>query len=74
MEKLAEVCKASDGLLLETTYRQVDVTDTASFEEATQVVGRADQTRWRRHVRKAAGLYCARTTRVDPSRGQMPRP
>ena len=36
MEKLAEVCKASDGLLLATSYRQVDVTDTASTEEATQ--------------------------------------
>src|SRR5207253_2347634 len=33
---LAEVCKASDGLLLATSYRQVDVTDTASVEEATQ--------------------------------------
>src|SRR5437016_4965914 len=36
MEELAEVCKASDGLLLATSYRQVDVTDTASVEEATQ--------------------------------------
>ncbi|HVH85092.1 MAG TPA: hypothetical protein VM912_00080, partial [Terriglobales bacterium] len=36
MEKLAEVCKASDGLLLATSYRQVDVTNTASVEEATQ--------------------------------------
>jgi protein phosphatase len=36
MEKLAEVCKAGDGLLLATSYRQVDVTDTASVEEATQ--------------------------------------
>ena len=36
MEKLAEVCKASDGLLLGTSYRQVDVTDTTSVEEATQ--------------------------------------
>src|SRR5213080_1805271 len=36
MEKLAEVCKASDGLLLATSYRQVDVTDKASVEEATQ--------------------------------------
>ena len=36
MEKLAEICKASDGLLLATSYRQVDVTDTASVEEATQ--------------------------------------
>jgi len=36
MEKLAEVCKAGDGLLLATSYRQVDVTDTANVEEATQ--------------------------------------
>jgi PNKP adenylyltransferase domain, ligase domain len=36
MEKLAEVCKASDGLLLATSYRQVDVTDAVSVEEATQ--------------------------------------
>lgn len=36
MEKLAEVCKASDGLLLATSYRQVDVTDTGNVEEATQ--------------------------------------
>ncbi|HEV2423151.1 MAG TPA: polynucleotide kinase-phosphatase [Candidatus Acidoferrales bacterium] len=36
MEKLAEVCKTSDDLLLATSYRQVDVTDTASVEEATQ--------------------------------------
>jgi protein phosphatase len=36
MEKLAEVCKASDGLLLATPYKQLDVTDTASIEETTQ--------------------------------------
>ncbi len=36
MEKLAEICKASDGLLLATSYRQVDVTNAASVEEATQ--------------------------------------
>ena len=36
MEKLAEVCRASDGLLMTTTYRQVDVTDTASVDEATR--------------------------------------
>jgi protein phosphatase len=36
MEKLAEVCKAGHGLLLATSYRQVDVTDAASVEEATQ--------------------------------------
>ncbi len=36
MEKLAEACKAGDGLLLATSYRQVDVTDTASVEEATR--------------------------------------
>jgi len=72
MEKLAEVCKAGDGLLLATSYRQVDVTNAASVEEATQA--RADRARWRGHGRKAAGLYCARKTRVDAARGQMPRP
>jgi protein phosphatase len=35
MEKLAEICKAGDGLLLATPYKQVDVTDAASVEEAT---------------------------------------
>ena len=35
MEKLAEICKASDGLLLSTIYRRVDVTDTTSVEVAT---------------------------------------
>jgi protein phosphatase len=36
MEKIAEVCKASDGLLLPTPYKVVDVTDTTSVEEAKQ--------------------------------------
>jgi protein phosphatase len=36
MEKLAEVCKAGDGLLLATPYKQVDVTDTSSVDEATR--------------------------------------
>jgi protein phosphatase len=36
MEKLAEVCKVSDGLLLATPYKQVDVTDAVSVEEAAQ--------------------------------------
>jgi protein phosphatase len=36
MEKLAEVCKAGDGMLLATQYKQVDVTDSASTEEATR--------------------------------------
>jgi protein phosphatase len=36
MDKLAEICKATDGLLLATPYKQVDVTDTASVEEATR--------------------------------------
>ena len=35
MEKLGEVCKAGDGLLVATPYKQVDVTDAASIEEAT---------------------------------------
>jgi protein phosphatase len=34
MEKLAEICRTGDGLLLATPYKQVDVTDTASLEEA----------------------------------------
>jgi protein phosphatase len=36
MEKLGEICKASDGLLLSTTYKRADVTDTTSVEAATQ--------------------------------------
>src|SRR6266853_1657994 len=36
MEKLGEICKASDGLLLSTTYKRVDVSDTTSVEAATQ--------------------------------------
>jgi protein phosphatase len=36
MEKLGEICKASDGLLLSTTYKQVDVTDSVSVEAATR--------------------------------------
>jgi protein phosphatase len=36
MEKLGELCKASDGLLLATPYKQVDVTDTITIEEAAR--------------------------------------
>jgi len=36
MEKLAELCKAGDGLLLATPYKQVDVTNAESVEEATR--------------------------------------
>ena len=36
MEKLAEVCKAGDGLLLATPHKHVDVTDTVNVAEATQ--------------------------------------
>jgi protein phosphatase len=36
MEKLAELCKAGDGLLLATPNKQVDVTNTESVEEATR--------------------------------------
>jgi protein phosphatase len=36
MEKLGELWKVSDGLLLATPYKQVDVTDTATVEEATR--------------------------------------
>lgn len=35
MEKLAELCGASDGILVRTPFKQVDVTDTTSVEEAT---------------------------------------
>jgi protein phosphatase len=36
MEKLAELCRAGDGLLLDTPYKQVDVTNTESVEQATR--------------------------------------
>jgi protein phosphatase len=36
MEKLAELCRASDGLLLATTYKQADVTDPDNVQEATR--------------------------------------
>jgi protein phosphatase len=36
MEKIAEICRASDGLLVATPYRQVDVTEAASMEDATK--------------------------------------
>jgi len=36
MEKLAELCNAGDGLLLATPYKQVDVTNTGSVEEASR--------------------------------------
>ncbi|HKV23190.1 MAG TPA: polynucleotide kinase-phosphatase [Candidatus Acidoferrum sp.] len=36
MQKLSELCQASDGLLLATPYKQVDVTDSTTVEEATQ--------------------------------------
>jgi protein phosphatase len=36
MEKLAEVCKASDGLLVATPYKQVDVTDTSNVDDTTR--------------------------------------
>lgn len=35
MDKLAELCKAGDGLLLATPYKQVDITNTESVGEAT---------------------------------------
>jgi len=35
MEKLEEICRASDGLLLATPFKLVDVTDTSSVEVAT---------------------------------------
>jgi predicted kinase len=36
MQKLAELCRAGDGLLLATPYKQVDVTNTESVEQATR--------------------------------------
>jgi protein phosphatase len=36
MEALADVCKSSEGLLLATPYKQVDVTDATSVDEATR--------------------------------------
>jgi protein phosphatase len=36
MEKLAEICNASDGMMIATPFKQIDVTDTASVEAATQ--------------------------------------
>jgi protein phosphatase len=36
MEKLAKICEASDGLLLATPSRVVDVTDSESVDEATR--------------------------------------
>ena len=36
MEKIAELCRAGDGLLLATPYKQIDVTNTESVEEATR--------------------------------------
>lgn len=36
MEKLAELCNAGDGLLVATPYKQVDVTNTESVDDATR--------------------------------------
>ena len=36
MEKLAEICKAGDGILLATEHKHVDVTDNASVDVATR--------------------------------------
>ena len=36
MEKLGELCRASDGLLLATPYKLANVTDTTTVEEATR--------------------------------------
>jgi len=35
METLARICKASDGLLLATPYKKVDITDTSITDAAT---------------------------------------
>jgi hypothetical protein len=42
MEKLSELCKASDGLLFATPYKQVDITDTTTVEEVTGWWGGTD--------------------------------
>lgn len=36
MDKLGELCNAGDGLLVATPYKQVDVTNTESVEDATR--------------------------------------
>lgn len=36
IEKIAEICKAGDGLLVTTPHKQVDVADVASVQEATR--------------------------------------
>jgi len=36
MDKIAEICKVSCGLLLTTPYKLVDVTDSANVDEATR--------------------------------------
>lgn len=36
MEKLAEICKASDGMMIATPFKQIDVTDPANVEAATE--------------------------------------
>jgi protein phosphatase len=47
MDKLAQLCSASDGLLLATPYKQVDVRDSANVEDATrwweQLTGRGGE-------------------------------
>jgi hypothetical protein len=61
MEKLTEICKAGDGLLLAISYMVVDVTDTLSVEKATQWWEEDDRARGRKHGRQAAGFHRART-------------
>jgi protein phosphatase len=36
MEKIAEICRASDGLLVATPHREVDLTDAASKDDTTE--------------------------------------
>jgi protein phosphatase len=36
MEKLAEICNASDGMMIATPFKQIDVTDSASVDAATR--------------------------------------
>ena len=54
--------------------RSVDVTDPASVEEATRMVGRIDRPRRRRHGGEAARFRRAWTAWAGAAGGQVPRP
>ena len=61
MDKLAEVCKAGDGLLLATPYKHVDVTDTVNVAEATQWWEELTAPGRRRDGAQAFRFHCAWT-------------